>query len=273
MLRQSVIREAQFQLLRNGNTDRPVRIVLNKYGVELLTEYISPGAPECIQVLLFDGENVDCQTVPFLEFAVHIHESTAVCSIQCRPQNRLVHPVICRHSRIELQIVQLRPVPNRIGPIFSRDFGINAPVKGVAIRKGNCFDRFAVHNKTQSKALAFLRDSFRLAEGRKIDRLRITVHTQAVDAGKARRDEVVPVEVSLAAAGDRTRILRFALDFHQAVAAGDCTGVFAVIFAGISVSDDAPDILISAQTALGTGVLDCPVAEPADAAGIASVFQ
>ena len=108
--------------------------------------------------------------------------------------------------------------------------------------------------------LAFLRNPFHSAECLEADGFCISVHAQAVNPGKTTLDKVVSIEISLAPAGNRTRVLWPVRDFHKAEAAGNRAGILSLSFTGIAVSDNTADILIPAEAALGAGVLDRSVA-------------
>ena len=176
-----------------------------------------------------------------------------------------------RDNGVEMERIEVCAVPMGMIAIFFGNVGDVALVKGRAIG-----ERAAQHLLTVGKegereglhALGHACDRGELGEG---DRLGAADEALTVDAGQVVGDIVVVCKGTGIAAGDRARVLLAVGDVNKGVVPRHA-GAAAVGLGLDARADDAADILLAAERALGVVAADRRAGHARDAADIAAVF-
>ena len=216
---QPVLGEADTHMLRNTHRDGVVRLPVTEDGAQLLAHGVLPGAGEIADLLLRDGDHLQCELVALLELTVHVDHGAAVLPFKRRAQDGLVHAVAGGDGGVEAQIVQIGAVPDGVGAVAAGDLGEDAAVEACTVGKGDLLDDAVFHHEAKTEGPGLLGQTLHRGILLKGDGLGLAVNRQAVETGVVRRDKVVVLINARAAAGNCARKLGLFPDIHQGVAA------------------------------------------------------
>ena len=172
---------------------------------------------------------------------------------------------------VKVQIREVGAVPVDVTAALGGRLGDVAFVDGVAVVESAAKHRLVVGDEGEREGLHALgeigqREKLCIADGLGPSGVALTV-----DAGEIVGDIVVMLKCARVAAGDRTLVLLAVGDIDERVvpAHGTAAAVDIFLYAG---ADDAADILLAAERALGKAAVHRCAGETGDAAGIAAVF-
>ena len=172
---------------------------------------------------------------------------------------------------VKVQIREVGAVPVDVTAALGGRLGDVAFVDGVAVVESAAKHRLVVGDEGEREGLHALgeigqREKLCIADGLGPPGIALTV-----DAGKIVGDIVVVLKRARIAAGDRALVLLAVGDIDERVvpAHGTAAAVDIFLYAG---ADDAADILLAAERALGKAAVHRCAGETGDAAGIAAVF-
>ena len=179
--------------------------------------------------------------------------------------------VDCGDNGVEVQVCKVASIPVDMAAVLLRRIGNVAFGEGIAVVEDAAEHGLTVGNEGEREGFHALRQlgkREKLFVGGGFCASDIAL---AVDAGEIIGDVVVVLKRTCIAAGDRAAILLAIGDVHKRIIPAHAASAAVDIFL-YAAADDAADVLLAAERALGEAAVYRCAGKSGDAAGVAAVF-